>query len=292
MSPHPAPVTSPLSNADVLAIERAEAEYFRRFLDQAPAADRERLGTSTASVRGGVVAVVTADPSRYWTKALGFGADGPVDDTLVAEVVDVSTAAGATEGVLAIAPAFLPTDWSAICERHGLVAASRWAKSVRAVDDDGDTDADADAETEDTRTARTDLPVRRLTVDDVPGWAQIIREAFGMNEPDLSPMLRGAVEDPVAHVFGAFDGDLLVGAAALHVVDGVGSLNTGGTLPSHRGRGVQSALIAARAAAARAAGCRLLTAETGGAETDPSYRNLGRAGFVRAYHRVNWRWTA
>ena len=281
MSPHPVPVTTPLSHADVLAVERAEAEYFRRFLDRAPAADRERLGISTASVRGGVVAVVTADPSRYWTKALGFGADGPVDDALVAEVVDVSTAAGATEGVLAIAPAFLPTDWSAICERHGLVAGSRWAKSVRAVDTDTDDD-----------TARTDLPVRRLTVDDVPGWARIIREAFGMNEPDLSPMLRGAVEDPVAHVFGAFDGDLLVGAAALHVVDGVGSLNTGGTLPSHRGRGVQSALIAARAAAARAAGCRLLTAETGGAETDPSYRNLGRAGFVRAYHRVNWRWTA
>ncbi len=283
MSPHPVPVTTPLSHADVLAVERAEAEYFRRFLDRAPAADRERLGISTASVRGGVVAVVTADPSRYWTKALGFGADGPVDDALVAEVVDVSTAAGATEGVLAIAPAFLPTDWSAICERHGLVAGSRWAKSVRAVDTDTDTDTD---------TARTDLPVRRLTVDDVPAWARIIREAFGMTEPDLSPMLRGAVEDPVAHVFGAFDGDLLVGAAALHVVDGVGSLNTGGTLPSHRGRGVQSALIAARAAAARAAGCRLLTAETGGAETDPSYRNLGRAGFVRAYHRVNWRWTA
>ncbi|MDY1003892.1 GNAT family N-acetyltransferase [Curtobacterium sp. CFBP9011] len=281
MSPHPVPVTTPLSHADVLAVERAEAEYFRRFLDRAPTPDRERLGISTASVRGGVVAVVTADPSRYWTKALGFGADGPVDDTLVAEVVDVSTAAGATEGVLAIAPAFLPTDWSAICERHGLVAGSRWAKSVRAVDTDTDDD-----------TARTDLPVRRLTVDDVPGWARIIREAFGMTEPDLSPMLRGAVEDPVAHVFGAFDGDLLVGAAALHVVDGVGSLNTGGTLPSHRGRGVQSALIAARAAAARAAGCRLLTAETGGAETDPSYRNLGRAGFVRAYHRVNWRWTA
>jgi len=281
MSPHPVPVTTPLSHADVLAVERAEAEYFRRFLDRAPTPDRERLGISTASVRGGVVAVVTADPSRYWTKALGFGADGPVDDTLVAEVVDVSTAAGATEGVLAIAPEFLPTDWSAICERHGLVAGSRWAKSVRAVDTDTDDD-----------TARTDLPVRRLTVDDVPGWARIIREAFGMNEPDLSPMLRGAVEDPVAHVFGAFDGDLLVGAAALHVVDGVGSLNTGGTLPSHRGRGVQSALIAARAAAARAAGCRLLTAETGGAETDPSYRNLGRAGFVRAYHRVNWRWTA
>jgi ribosomal protein S18 acetylase RimI-like enzyme len=282
MSPHPVPVTTPLSHADVLAVERAEAEYFRRFLDRAPAPDRERLGISTATVRGGVVAVVTADPSRYWTKALGFGADGPVDDALVAEVVDVSTAAGATEGVLAVAPAFLPTDWSAICERHGLVAGSRWAKSVRAVDTD----------TDDTDTARTDLPVRRLTVDDVPAWARIIREAFGMTEPDLSPMLRGAVEDPVAHVFGAFDGDLLVGAAALHVVDGVGSLNTGGTLPSHRGRGVQSALIAARAAAARAAACRLLTAETGGAEDDPSYRNLGRAGFVRAYDRVNWRWTA
>lgn len=270
--------TSTLSDHDVLAVEHAESTYFRRFLDHAPSADRERLGIRTADVRDGVATVVTADPSRYWTKAMGFGPGAPVDDALVAEVTAFSRAAGAAQGTLAIAPLALPADWSAICEHHGLVAASTWSKYACSVTD--------------VVPGRTDLPVRPLGVDDVPGWARIIREAFGMTDPDLTPMLRGAVEDPVAQVFGAFDGDLLVGAGALYVVDGVGSLNTGGTLPSHRRRGVQSALLAARAAAAADSGCRLLTAETGGSDDDPSARNLVRAGFVRAYHRVNWTWTA
>jgi ribosomal protein S18 acetylase RimI-like enzyme len=268
----------PLSVPDVLAVERAESTYFRRFLDHAAPEDRARLGVRTAAVRDGVATVVTADPSRYWTKAMGFGPDAPVDDALVDEVVAFSRSAGATRGTLTIAPVALPHDWPAIRQRHGLVATSTWSKYACAVAD--------------LVPGRSDLPVRPLTVDDVPGWSRIIREAFGMTDPDLTPMLRGAVEDPVAQVFGAFDGDLLVGAGALYVVDGVGSLNTGGTLPSHRRRGVQSALLTARATAASESGCRLLTAETGGSDDDPSSRNLVRAGFVSAYRRVNWTWTA
>lgn len=271
--------TTPLSVPDVLAVERAESGYFRRFLDRAPTADRERLGIRTTAVRGGVATVVTADPSGYWTKAMGFGADGAVDDDLIAEVVAFSVGAGATGGTVTIAPAFLPEDWEAICARHGLTAGSTWSKSACRIDDV-------------VTTATTDLRISPLTVDDVPAWGRIIREAFGMTDPDLSPMLRGAVEDPLARVFGAFDGDLLVGAGALHLVDGVGSLNTGGTLPSYRRRGVQSALLAARSTAAAEAGCRLLTAETGSGAGNPSYRNLARSGFVHQYDRVNWTWSA
>lgn len=270
MSPHQ------LSLPDVLAVEHAESVYFRRFLDHAPAPVREQLGIRTADIGGGVATVMVRDPSQYWTKAMGFGAGAPVDDALVTEVTAFSRSAGVTRGTLTIAPAVLPDDWSDICSRHGLVAASTWSKFVCPI--------------EDVVPGQTDLAVRRLTVEDVPGWARIIREAFGMTDPDLAPLLHGSIEDPVAQVFGAFDGDLLVGAGAVYVVDGVGSVNTGGTLESHRGRGVQSALLASRAAAAEEAGCRLLTAETGGSEGNPSYRNLVRAGFVHEYDRVNWRW--
>lgn len=270
-----------LSMQDTLAVERAEAVYFRRFLDGAPTDARARLGIRTAEVRDGVATVVTADPSGYWTKALGFGTEGPVDDALLDEVTTFSRAAGAVSGIVTVAPAFLPADWDEMAARHGLEHRSTWSKFACRVDEVVAHESD-----------RSDLPVRRLTHTDAPAWARIIREAFGMTDPDLTPMLLGAIEDPVAQVFGAFDGDLLVGAGALHVVDGVGSLNTGGTLPSHRRRGVQTALLAARAAAAAASSCRLLTAETGSAEGNPSYRNLVRAGFVHQYDRHNWTWAA
>jgi GNAT superfamily N-acetyltransferase len=43
----------------------------------------------------------------------------------------------------------------------------------------------------------------------------------------------------------------------------VGCLTTAATLPSHRNRGIQSALISRRAKEAAADGCRRLVAETG-----------------------------
>jgi GNAT superfamily N-acetyltransferase len=68
-------------------------------------------------------------------------------------------------------------------------------------------------------------------------------------------------------------------------------LGWGGTLPSYRGRGAQSAMLAARIEAARHLGCRRLVVETGpdsAEKPNPSYRNVERAGFRVAYLRENW----
>jgi GNAT superfamily N-acetyltransferase len=58
-----------------------------------------------------------------------------------------------------------------------------------------------------------------------------------------------------------------------------------------RGRGAQSALIAARLEAARRAGCHWACVETS-ADTpekpNPSTHNLRRLGFTDAYERPNW----
>lgn len=81
-------------------------------------------------------------------------------------------------------------------------------------------------------------------------------------------------------------------AAALFVDGEAGYLGFGATLPEHRGRGGQGALLAARIEHARAAGCRLLATETGELRDDrpsASHRNLLRAGFRERYvvaHRV------
>lgn len=261
---------------DVQLIEQAEADYFRRFLAGAPARSRARLGIWTTRIGDGMGAAMRNDPSGYWTKAMGFGFDVPVNQELVAETIRFFRAAGRRSGLIAIAPAALPADWADICERHNLVAGPAQSKFSCPIDD--------------FVPSTTELDVRELLPHDVPAWARIIRNAFGMSQPNLTPMLDGTMKDPQARAFGAFDGDELVAAGAVHVVGDVASINTGGTLPTHRGRGAQSALLTARAAAAAAAGCRLLAVETGTSPADGSHRNVVRSGFTHHYGRTSWTW--
>jgi ribosomal protein S18 acetylase RimI-like enzyme len=79
------------------------------------------------------------------------------------------------------------------------------------------------------------------------------------------------------------------GAALLAIDDDLGYLANASTLPEYRRRGVQTALIAARIADARAAGCDLVSsqAEFGSA----SQRNLERAGLRVAYTKAVWRFS-
>ena len=70
----------------------------------------------------------------------------------------------------------------------------------------------------------------------------------------------------------------------LNLVEGIAMFNGDSTLPSARGRGVQSAILAERLRYAAAEGCDLgvIEAEAGGT----SQRNQLRAGFRIAYTRV------
>jgi hypothetical protein len=92
-----------------------------------------------------------------------------------------------------------------------------------------------------------------------------------------------------------FEHDDIVGCASLRVAGRTGHLFGGATLPRARRRGAQSALIAARAVAAQAAGCDWLVAETpaeGPGEHNSSLHNMIGAGMGIRYERPSWTWRA
>ena len=95
---------------------------------------------------------------------------------------------------------------------------------------------------------------------------------------------------PGWHVFLAREGGDAVGAGALFLHEDAGWLGVAGTVPEHRGKGGQGALLAARIDRARELGAGVLVTETGEqVEGRPSnsYRNILRAGFAEAYLRPN-----
>ncbi|MGQ5262647.1 GNAT family N-acetyltransferase [Micromonospora sp. ZYX-F-536] len=267
---------------DVRALaELAEAEFMFRYETEAPADVRDALGVAATRMGGGVVLSMRHDPTNYWSKALGFGFDEPVGGELIGQVCDFYRAERTPAAVIQIAPDRLPADWDAICARENITAGSTWVKLA--------------AEIDALRPGRTDLRVGPVTADLVDQWASVVLRCFGMPEEHLGPMIAAAVRDPRFHPYAAWDGDEMVAAANLFVHGAVASLNTGATLPTHRGRGAQSALLAARAAAATAAGCRWVTAETGRPQpgtSNPSLNNLLRLGLTPLYERQNWVWRA
>jgi GNAT superfamily N-acetyltransferase len=84
--------------------------------------------------------------------------------------------------------------------------------------------------------------------------------------------------------FAAYAQDQIIATAALAHFEDMAYLTYACTAESHRRRGAQSALIAARIAAAKRLGCPLITCQTLTMLED-SFANLQRAGFVEAYER-------
>ena len=92
------------------------------------------------------------------------------------------------------------------------------------------------------------------------------------------------------HYF-AMDNRIPVATAASRADGDVAWFGFAGTLPSHRGRGAQSALLARRIRDAAADGCAWVTCETMADTAERpsrSFRNMMRLGFTVAYARKNF----
>ena len=270
-----------LAVSDVGAVaESAEAESLFTLASGVPDADREKFGIRATRLGGGVVVSTLQDPSGFWSKIIGLGVTEPVTSEVIDAAVAFLVAHGSTRATFQIAPDRLPSDWDAIADRHGIRPRSSWLKLVCPVTD--------------FRPRETSLDVRPITAEDANRAAEVIAVGFGM-DPGLVASLYGtAIRSEAFRGFGVWDGESIVAAAASRHAASAASLYGAATLPEYRGRGAQSALVAARAAAAREAGYELLVTETWLPEiegTNSSLNNMVRAGFRSLYVRENWLWT-
>lgn len=133
----------------------------------------------------------------------------------------------------------------------------------------------------------------RITVEratDVELWGRTVEHGFAGH-----PLEGGASALEIPRTLFALDGatcflarvdGVPAGAGFVAIRDGWAALASGSTLPDHRGRGIQSALVDARLTLARAAGCH--TAVVSVTPGTGSHRNMLRAGFAPAYTRMEF----
>ena len=132
------------------------------------------------------------------------------------------------------------------------------------------------------RTGRPTSPWSSSAATSCPDWTPLSFPANIVGRPGMGSR----------HV--VYDGDAPAGAGGLFVAGRNRlALGSGATLPGFRGRGAQSAILAARIEDARQQGCRTVTTENSASSLrdrpSNSYRNIVRSGFREEGVRPNYR---
>ena len=250
------------------AVERGELEAFRALYAAAPPG----VGARTAEVGGALcLRLDEASEVTMFNRVLGLGLDRPASE----EQLDAALAfLDGVHAYVAVAPDAEPPQLARWLEERRHVPDYGWTKFSRP--------------TAEPPQAQTELRVER--VDDGEPFAEAAVRGFG--SPVVSHEWLAALPSSAGwQCFVAFDGADPAGAGALFVAGEIGWVGIGATKPEHRGKGAQSALLAARIVAAAEAGCSVVVTETGEpVEGRPSgsYRNIVRSGFEPQYVRANY----
>jgi GNAT superfamily N-acetyltransferase len=139
--------------------------------------------------------------------------------------------------------------------------------------------------------------VARAPADETRLWIETVADGFGYPDQfDGPPPTESFDRDTIVNVFAASSGTpgmalylarrdgVVAGGGAVRISDGLVQLAGAATLPSHRRRGVQSALLRARLLDAARQGCDLAVVTTEPASK--SQENVQRAGFALLYARA------
>jgi len=228
------------------------------------------------AVELGGVTILRADAaplSPMLNQIVGLGVDEPateaaLDAALAAIGEDVSC-------YLAIHPGARPAELTTWLSDRGLEPGWGWMSFRRGLDD--------------VAGPQTSLRLVRVGTAEADAFGRVVATGYGLPEA-AAPWAAGA-HDVGWDCWLALDGDEPAAAAGLFAAEGVGYLGFAATLPEHRGKGGQSALLALRIRHARELRCDVLITETGERRDDlpsNSYRNILRAGFAEVAIRANW----
>ncbi len=252
----------------------AELASMRERTAGAPAALVAELGLRCEPVDGGTAFVATRFPHPTVNRVTGFGLDRPLDEATLERAIALYPHRGFS---IQPSPMARPAEISDWLTARGFTVGFRWLIWARETQPPPDEPA-------------TGLELRRLEAGHAAEFAELVCTAYA-NPARLARLHAAGVGRPRWHHWGAFDGDRLVSAGILYTHGEVGRLFTAGTLPTHRGRGAQGALVVRRMREARALGCRWVTAETADdrpEQPNPSVHNLRRLGWRLLHRRPAW----
>ena len=258
-------------------LETVELAAFRDLFEAAPPVPAGELGVACFEVGGALCSAVRSLPgARTFNRVAGLGVGAAVGDGQL-DAIPVFYESLRLDYVISLAPDPASDGLEARLRARGYEPDYPWVKFAREVT----------ALPE----ARTALRVETAGPDQAVDFGRVVAGGFGL-PPAMAAWCAALVGRPGWTCLVAYDGTEAAGAGALFVDGATGWLGLGATQPEHRRKGAQGAILAARVAAAAAAGCDVVVTETGAAldeRPSNSYRNILRSGFEAVYERPNLR---
>jgi hypothetical protein len=271
----PAAEPPPLGAGFARDLEHVELAVWRGVLRLATAGEISRHRLFVAETDGCTALGAGAIDILYFNRVIGLGIGQPATRSGVARLVERYRAAGVPRFFVHLAPVARPAALVRWLDEGGFVHHHNYAKLFR--------------DARPAREVRTELRIEVIGPQRAAEFGSLAAEAFGW-PPLMARLLARTVTAPGWRHYLAWDGREAV-ACAFRVLGRFAYFGPAATLPSHRGRGAQGALIARRIRDAAAAGCDWLVSETAEDPPErsaPSFRNLTRAGFRLAYLRPNY----
>jgi GNAT superfamily N-acetyltransferase len=213
----------------------------------------------------------TAPQAVELNRAVGLGLSDPATEAGLDEALRFMDG---TSSAVAVTPDAQPPELRTWLEARGFGAGYGWTKFIRPAADPPP--------------SRTALRVEK--VEEGRAFGDAFVRGYGL--PGLfGPWLARLPGREGWHCYVGFDGETPAASGALYVTGEVGWLGLAATVPEHRGKGAQGAILSARIEAAADAGCSVVVTETGeprNGQPGASYRNILRAGFEPQYVRANY----
>lgn len=252
-------------------IELARNEAWANIHAAAPLGLASELGLQSVRLGSALALVVARLNHPMLNHVLGLGITQAAAEETVDAVCQLYQGVGITAYEVILSPNASPPDLTKWLEARGLQRRGEGAKLYR--------------RTEPPPLIPTDLRVEEIGVEHAADFAAVFVEAFQLPKA-LLKWAQTLVGRPNWHHFLAFDGERAVACGSLFLRSRIGWLGNDGTVPSHRQRGAQGAIIAERIRAGARVRCEWLTSETGldtPERPNHSYCNMVRNGFSLAY---------
>jgi GNAT superfamily N-acetyltransferase len=259
-------------------LERVELDAWRDLYGAVPAPVAAATGLGVHSIGSALLTTCTTVDILAFNRLIGLGLVEPATEAMVDETIARFHAAGVSRFFAPLIPGAEPEELVEWLGARSITLYNNWERLARS--------------TAEPPVAPTDLRIERVGLEDASAFASIVASAFGW--PDAAThWIDASFGRSGWHHYIAFDDAEPIATAALFSNGEAGWFGLAATMPSHQGRGAQSALIARRIADAAELGLRMVSVET--AEDRPeapstSNRNLRRLGFERAYLRPNYIW--
>lgn len=255
-------------------VESSERYMWIEMMRHIPEEIANDLGIEVQEFGSAIGFAFKALPHWMMNRVLGLGYELPATTGQIEDVIEFYGKRELPVGISLIPHAKPPeiTEW---LRQKGFALQNIWAKMVR------------DNSPIEERTL--DFRIVELGEGDVARYSEVMCEGFEMPSRCV-PVFAALDRVPGNHVYGVLDDGELIAVSVLTIVERIGHLNSMTTLKSHRGRGIQGALMAHHINEGIKLGCNWFATETGllPGQVNHSYNNMVRSGFRLAYERPNY----